>query len=306
MAISDIESRLISLGLIPWDKSWIIRMGYLDFLRERNDIFEFLEKEKNNLSGDLESLRRVLKAWKNGEQEIDVGESATIYRFFIYHSWATGDDKRFIKRGSLINRQITDDPAKVIDKPTRKLLLLDGGTSQWASAAYLYRWVTSGTIKKINNPPAKLQLTYDAVDHWAGKRRLRQCWEPRYDETILKQAAAVIETLKTGKTSWRPKHSEDYPLARALGLISRKDGERLFSSAEYHETNRFNEMEQVISDVEAGREIVSIDHRPIQAGVMLQLIQGRKIKVKNIEQVSKSWPLSQFLKFVHFCQEADF
>lgn len=305
MEISDMEIRLIEMRCIPWDKSFIIRMGYFDLFQGRDEIFKFLEREKDRLSNDLKSLQWVLTAWLEREQDIDVGESAALYRFFIYPSWVARDRKIFIKRGSLINRPITYDSRKVIRQPIRKLLLLDGGTSQWASAAYLYNWLF-GTAKKIDNPPAKLQLTYEAADYWFEKRVAGKCWEPRYDGTILKQAMAVIDTLKTGETSWRPKHSEDYCLARALGLTSRADGERLFSSAVSHETNRFVEMEKVISDVEAGREIVSTDHRPIQAGVFLQLIQGREIKVKYPEEVSKSWPLSQFQKFVDFCQRADF
>jgi len=305
MALSDIEARLIGLGCIPWDKSWIIRMGYLDFFRRKAGIFEFLEREKNNLSSDLESLSRVLTAWKNGGQDIDVGESATLYRFFIYHSWVAEDRKIFIKRGSLLSRPITDEPRKVINQKTKELLLLDGGTSQWASAAYLYRWLIYRAGMRIKNPPVKLKVTYDAIDHWLTQRRAGQYWEPRHDETILRQAVAVIDMLKTSKTAWRPEHSEDYCLARALGLMSRKDGEKLFSSVASHETNRFGEMEKVIADVKAGREIVSIDHRPIQAGVALQLIQKREIKIKHPEAVGKSWPLPQFLKFVDFCQRAD-
>lgn len=295
MATSNIEARLIELGCIPWDKSEVIRYGYLDYFYGRDEIFRFLEREKGNLCSDLISLQQALMGGPLST------ESATIYRFWIDDSWAEGDGRVFIKEGSLAKRQITDDPAKVLDRPTEELLKLDGGTSQWASAEYLRRW-RLGTAEKIKNPPAKLQLTYDVVDNWLMCGMLGKPWSPRRDETILRQAIAVADILEMGETTWRSQDSEDCCLGIALGL-SIEEAERLFHSAENHETNRFKEMPKVIADVEAGREIVSTDHRPIWAGVALQLIQGREIKVKYREAVGKSWPPSQFWKCVDFLQK---
>jgi len=294
----EIERRLIELGCIPLDKSHLIRVGFLDLFNGKDDIFKFLESQKENLSDDLKSLRRVITEWVNGKRDIHPGESATIYRFFIYPSWAENDGRRFIKWGSLKKRKITDDPKKVLYRSPQELILLDGGTSQWVSAAYLYHSLF-GEAEKIESPSPKIKLTYDEVE----KRRANKRWEPQYDETILQQEIAIIEMIKNGRTSWKPQHSEDYPLARVLGLISREGGEQLFSSASEHETNRFIEMEKVIADVDAGKEIVSTDHRPIMAGVARQLIQGRVVQIKYPKRVSKSFPLIQFRKFVDFCQK---
>ncbi|MDO8601218.1 MAG: hypothetical protein Q7R46_00890 [bacterium] len=305
MALSDIETRLIELGLIPWDKSFTIRMGYMDFFRGKTSIFKFLEREKDNLSGDLLSFWQLMIAWKEGKPMKT--ESATTLRFFIYPSWMAQDHRVFIKQGSLINRQITDDPRKVIYQPTNKLILLDGGTSQWASAAYLYYWSIKKPWMKINNPPPKLQSTYEDVEYYdrLNWREMGECWKPQRDRTILKQVVAVIDMLKTVTTLWRPEHSEDCCIAMAFGM-SVEEVKKLFPSAIDHETNRFTEMPKVIADVKAGREITSIDHRAIWAGVALQLIQGREVKVRHPEAVGKSWPPVQFWKCVDFLKGADF
>lgn len=206
MALSDIETRLIELGLIPWDKSFTIRMGYMDFFLGKTSIFKFLEKEKDNLSGDLLSLWQLMIAWKEGKPMKT--ESATTLRFFIYPSWMAQDHRVFIKQGSLINRQITDDPRKVIYQPTSKLILLDGGTSQWASAAYLYYWSIKRPWAKINNPPPKLQSTYDDVEYYD---RLK--WREMGEVTIglvSDEMAKIWKKREVGRCEDRKKILEDW------------------------------------------------------------------------------------------------
>lgn len=283
--MSNIRSRLTKKGYIPLDKSWIIRMGVLDLLNNHNDIFEFLKVRQDELSDDLQALHRALKSWKAGKQNIDVGESATLYRFLKFISWVLSENKRFVLRGTLRKRKICNNP-EIIRYPLKDLLRLDKGTSQWASAAVLL-----GNTEQVDNPPLKLKLTYEAVEHWKKRRRNGKSWEPRYDETILRQAISFLELLKEGKTSFIPQQPEDYCFARAFGLITNKQGESLWSSLRGHESDRIKEMEQVIEIINAGGMIESKDHRVVQAGAMFQRLRGQDIiNVKYPWCVSKSWP----------------
>lgn len=175
---------------IPLDKSWIIRMGMLDILNGYTDIIAFLNKQAN-LSEDLKSLKKVCESWQK-DSLIDVGESGTLYRFFQFASWNFGINKQFIFHGTLKERSLTNNP-EVVNWPLNKLLTLDNGTSQWASASVL-----CGNIEKIINPPYKLALTYEAVEHWKNQRKNNKVWKPQLDQTIFKQAKAFTAYLRGG------------------------------------------------------------------------------------------------------------
>ncbi|MFC1728112.1 hypothetical protein ACFLZ7_01445 [Nanoarchaeota archaeon] len=267
---------LIENGYIPLDKSWIIRMGLLDLLNSHKNIIEFLEKQKN-LSDDLKALYRALIDW-NSDEPIDVGESGTLYRFLKFASWKLGLKKEFILSGTLKNRNICDNP-EIINWPQEKLITLDGGTSQWASAAAL-----AGDDEEIDNPPYKLKITYEAIKHWKTSN-----WEIRFDKTILAQASAYLQWLKTGKMDFKPEQAEDYCFARAFDLISAEEGEKLWPSLHGHESDRIKEMEEQLQK----EKITSKDHRVVHAIAMLR---KSKENVQNPECVNKSWP--QFWMFL--------
>ena len=279
---------LIKQGYIPLDKSWIIRMGILDLLNGYDDTTQFIKKQEQ-LSDDLKALYRASLAWKSDEP-IDVGESGTLYRFLRFASWKLDIDKEFILHGSLKQREICDNP-EIVNYSLDELLKLDNGTSQWASASVLL-----GSKERIPNPPYKLRLSYEAVSHWKKQRKKGHHWEPRYDETILRQAIAFLELLKKGETSFIPQQPEDYCFARAFELITKEDGELRWPSLRGHESNRIAEMERVLCDTVVGKEINSRDHRIVQAIAMLRKVKGKDIKVKYPEVVKKSWP--QFWKFL--------
>ncbi len=282
------EQHLIEQGYIPSDKSWIIRMGVLDIRNGYDDIIHYLEKQKP-LSDDLRALYKVSIVWKT-DDPLDVGESGTLYRFLKFSCWKLGFAKKFVKCGTLKKRQITDDP-EIVNYTQKELLKLDNGTSQWASAAVL-----AGDEERIEKPPSKLKLTYEAVSHWRERRANNQSWEPRYDETILRQAVTYLKILKGEKPNFKPKHSEDYCFARAFGYVTKEEGEKRWPSLRGHESNRLKEMERALYQVDNGFEVTSNDHRVIQAVAMLQKIRGKEIKVKQLEAVNKSWP--QFWKFL--------
>jgi len=189
--------------------------------------------------------------------------------------------KEFILSGTLKDRKICDNP-EIINWSLENLLTLDNNTSQWASASVLL-----GNPARIQNPPFKLQTTFDAIEHWKDKRKKGETWEPRYDETILSQAEAYLKFLQTGKMHFEPQQAEDYCFARAFNLITAEEGEKRWPSLRGHETDRISEMEIALTQ----DKITSKDHRVVQAIAMLN--RG-KIKYRNA--VNKSWP--QFWKFM--------
>ena len=258
---------LIKRGFIPFDKSWIIRMAVLDLINNYDDSTKFLKENYEKLSDDLKSLYNSLIQW-NSEKPINVGESGTLYRFLKFASWKTGKNKEFILEGTLKNRKICDNPL-IINLPLKKLLTLDNKTSQWASASVLM-----GNSEKIPNPPYKLQLTYNSVEHWKNARKNKKIWEPKYDKTILVQAQTYLKFLETGQMQFNPKQAEDYCFARAFNIINAKQGKEKWPSLIGHETNRITEMENFLDK----DELTSKDHRVVQAIAMLK--KG-KIKIKH-------------------------
>ncbi len=271
---------------IPLDKSWIIRMGMLDIINNKKTIIEFLNKQKN-LGDDLLALKRIAENWGTNNP-LDVGESGTLYRFVQFVLWKLNKENKIIKRGTLLNREITNNP-KIINLSLKELLNLDNRTSQWASASVLL-----GNKEEIENPPNKLSLTYEAINHWKNNSP----WIPKYDKTLERQAKAFLNLLKTGSINFSPEHSEDYCFARAFNLLTAKEGEKLFPSIKSHETNRIAEMEKAIQQAEKNLQIDSKDHRVIQAVVMRQLSLKKSFSILNKNAVNKTWP--QFWDFIDY------
>lgn len=281
---------------IPLDKSWIIRMGVLDLINDYKDITNFLEKQQK-LCDDLIALKRVAINWP-AKKPLEVGESGTLYRFLKFALWKKGEQREFVLSGSLKNRKICDNP-DIINWSLEQLLTLDNKTSQWASASVLI-----GNKEKIENPPYKLKLTYEAVEHWNNKRNSGLCWSAGYDKTIERQALAYLNLLKTGKIAFTPQHSEDYCFARAFGLITPEEAEKRWPSLQGHESNRIKHMEDTLKTADKKEIIDSIDHRAIQAIVMRQKSRHEAVYIRNRNAVNKSW--SQFWEFIGYCDSISY
>jgi hypothetical protein len=288
------DQELINLNLIPLDKSWIIRMGILDMVAGCDDISIFLSQQKN-LGDDLLALKNAAQDW-NSKQEINVGESGTLYRLLKFASWKLKLDKKFITEGTLKDRKITDDP-NIVNLSQEKLLELDNKTSQWATAVVLL-----GDVKRITNPPFKLKLTYEAVDHWQKQRKQGKVWEPKYDETILNQADAFAKLLKKEKVDFIPEQAEDYCFAYTFGFITQEEGEQKWPSLRGHESDRIKEMNEVLDQAKMGKEITSKDHRVVQAVAMWSNINEKPVNILYPESVNKSWP--QFWEFLKFIEKS--
>jgi hypothetical protein len=287
------KEELIQKRLIPLDKSWIIRMGFLDIINGKKDIFDFLDSQKN-LNDDLLALKRVSETW-NTEHEINVGESGTIYRFFKFASWKLNLNKKFILEGTLVSRAINNDES-IIDLPLKELLKLDNNTSQWASAAILF-----GKKEVIENPPYKLQVTYDALRHWNEMRVQNKTWEPRYDETILNQALTFLKLRNKEKVNFIPEQAEDYCFARILNFISKEEGEKRWPALRGHESDRIAEMERVMRQLQDDEDVTSKDHRVVQAAGLYKKLYNSVSKILYPKSVNKSWP--QFWDFIEFASK---
>lgn len=264
---------------IPYDKSWMIRMGILDMLHGYDDINRTLdEHDQAALGTDLQALNHAIKQWREGSTRIDVGESGTLYRFLQFAAWSQGRDAEFIKHGTLADRPMTHDPS-IVHLPLAGLLQLDNGTSQWASAAVLL-----GNIEALPEPlPFKLKATHEALDHWHAAREAGKSWEVRRDETIAAQTAAYLGWLATGTMVFVPKQAEDYCFARAFGLMTASEGEAKWPSLRLHESDRIAAME------DPSAAIASADHRVVQAVAMHDSLPESAFA--HPEAVAKSWPL---------------
>ena len=276
------RKHLIEKGYIPLDKSWMIRIGVLDLFGGYKDSREYLKQHYDELSEDLKSLYQISAQWRLGKP-INVGESGTLYRFLRFALWKLGQEREFIRNGTLRQRKICDNP-EIINWSLEQLLTLDNRTSQWASASVLM-----GNPEKIAKPPYKLQVTYDAVQHWNNARKNKKRWEPRYDETILTQASAYIKWVREGRMDFVPQQSEDYCFARTFNILTAKSGEARWPSLRGHESDRIAEMEKELYE----KKITSRDHRVVQAIAMLRNCRDN---IMNPDCVNKSWP--QFWKFL--------
>ena len=282
------KEKLILKDFIPLDKSWIIRMGVLDILNDYNDIEKFFDKQ-NNLGEDLLALKNISKGWRTNKS-VNVGESGTLLRIFKFVSWKLNLNKNFIIKGTLKDRKINDD-SNIVGLPQKELLKLDNGTSQWATASVLL-----GDKERIKNPPYKLKLTYEAVSHWKKQRKNNKSWTPRFDQTILNQAKAYLQLLKGKKAKFYPEQAEDFCFAYTFGFITAEKGEKLWPSLRNHESDRISEMKKVLEQAKEGKEIISKDHRVIQAIVMWGKVNKKEINIRYPLSVNKSWP--QFWNFI--------
>lgn len=267
---------------IPLDKSWLTRVGVLDIINGYTDIEKFVDNQ-DDVNDDILAIKNASIVWRNNQQ-INVSESATLYRLLKFASWKLKLNKTFLKEGSLKKRSIINNP-NIVNFNQIKLLKLDNGTTQWATAAAI-----SGDKERLINPPLKLKETYDAIEHWQIQRKKGLCWEPKYDETIERQVHAFFDLLNNKELSYSPLCSDDYCFARVFNFINKENGEKFWPSLIGHETNRIEEMEHAIKEAEETGNTTSKDHRVIQALAMWGVVNNKKLIFKNPNSVNKSWP----------------
>jgi hypothetical protein len=279
-------------------------MGILDLTRgyghNLKDFLNSLPKEK--ISGDLKALSRVADNWdKRFDQPLDIGESGTIYRFIKMYNWINKIPHDPIVSGTLIERsknEMTNNP-EIASWTMDELRKLDHNTTQWATMKYLLsspeeREKSTPVIYKGNrltrDGDFKLRVTYDSVDHWESQRSQGKNWETRKDPTFIGQLSAFAKALETGEVEYTGEQAEDYCFERAFNLIDESEGRLVYPTVEGHETDRFKEMERVISLVDKGKPIDSKDHRVVQSIVMREIFFRGDYKVIYQDAPNKTWP----------------
>lgn len=263
----------------------MIRMGMLDLQSGSDQCLMYLREHKAELGDDLLALLSILENWPSGGP-LDVGESGTLFRFVQFYCWLTDDTRQIIKRGTLQKRELSSNP-NTIKMNLTELLALDGGTSQWASAAALFGTMT---LSEIDDTPYKLQTTLDAMNHWHDALTTGKPWLPRIDETIKQQAEAFLRWRKSGTIQFNPEQAEDFPFSCAFGLMTPEEGEVRWPQLRNHETDRIAEMRKLLNS----KEIDSADHRVVQALAMR--FPERTVTERSKKAVGKTWPL--FWKFL--------
>lgn len=261
---------------IPFDKSYCIRMAMLDLLRmNKSSCSNF---DDTLISDDLIALKIASEDWIAGNDVIHVGESGTLLRFFQFSIWKFKLDKVIECRGTLLNRNVTRDKS-IVNLSQEELLKLDGGTSQWASAAALL-----GDTHRIENPPNKLALTYKCLDEWKVE------WKPIMDETIYNQAMYFYNLMRGIPTEFVPQHSEDFCFAYTFNKITKEEGRRKWPSLQFHESNRLAEVDLNLLKMQWGEKLPTKDHRVMHAIAMWALINNTKVEFQYPQAAFKSWP----------------
>jgi hypothetical protein len=165
-------------------------------------------------------------------------------------------------------------------------------TSQFASARAL-----NGDRERLDDPPFKLQTTYEAIDHWQAQREQRQMWVPHYDPTINRQVGAYLAMLGGPAPDFEPQQSEDFCFAYAFGYTSLAEAAKRWPELAGHESNRPEEMPAMMKAAQRGEIITSRDHRVVQAIAMwATVVLDKEVKFDHPQAVNKSWP--QFWKLM--------
>lgn len=270
---------------IPLDKSWEIRRIVLGVVNRTLDWDELKRlNQQPKISNDLMALYRCAASLILGESDLHVGESGTLYRILRYLTWKGGMEVQFIKEWSLAWRNICTDP-NIVNWTQSQLLTLDNGTSQWATAAAL-----SGDTERLEHPPYKLQVTYDAI-------REASLWNitQKRDITIAQQVRAFLEWKRTSEIIFSGEQAEDYCFMRAFEIMGKEDGWKKWPALATHESNRLDWFEEQIRLAETWQQITVNDHRPVAALAMRYNLWRERFL--HPDAVNKSWP--QFWDFIH-------
>jgi hypothetical protein len=289
------KSPSVKAGYIPIDKTDTINKMLMDLFHGRGyDSIDFVKNSNPYaLPADVKQAAVAIEDWGD-RMPVRVGQSGKLLRSLKFYAWETGVRKKFVIEGTLKHRKICDDP-KIVDYSQEKLLGLDDDTTQFASAKVLL-----GDEYRMKDPPFKLKQAYDSYREWNESREKGERWKTKPDSTIARQADAIMYYVKCGSTVSMPVQPEDYPLYRVFGNITAAEGDAMWGRRlRNHESDRIQETENTIKEVQRRDPISSRDHRVIVAGVVLQIRMRHKIEATYMEEVGKSWPqFPDFAKYV--------
>lgn len=272
---------------LPWDKSLIIRFAFLDLIHGvPGRSIDWLEEHYDELGDDLRALLRTLKQYLAGE-DLDVGESGTLLRFWRYFLWMRGEKQIIIIRGTLKPRTVSNDP-DLINWTVDELSEHPEKTSQWASIAILFG--KRGTKRK---PDPHISLSYRARNEWEQATERGDMWPARQDEIITECIESYVGYKQTGVMELRLNNSEKGCQGVAFGLISWREMKRRWPKSVNHESNRPKAMRRALRRKRLRKvfrwiKIKSDDHRVVMAMALLGVPYEA---FSNPMCVSKTFPL---------------
>ncbi|MAG40189.1 hypothetical protein CMI41_04450 [Candidatus Pacearchaeota archaeon] len=285
---------------IPTDTGGLIRVGMLDLTRGygARDIINVLGGLPK-LGTDARDLRNTANYWDEASP-LEL-ESGTLFRQLWFYFTKNRINRKLIPTGTLIERveRMPLDHDQV-NWPLAKLGTLEGGTSQWQTAAILL-----GNKESLSEVPFYLRKTYTILAEWEEKRAHGESWEVPRDPTLIAQSKAYLTYLRTGQMSLQPEKLGDcdlYCFLDSFDAVSREWGEANWPQLREHESNRFETTEEMLKQLGEGKKITSLDHRVVQAAAMriqsnilhagkepLTVEQLRQ-KFSNPDCVAKKWP----------------
>ncbi|MEN9614562.1 MAG: hypothetical protein RLZZ347_869 [Candidatus Parcubacteria bacterium] len=298
--------------LLPISKSRAIRLLFLGLRDGDDSVIHFISRtyQRGLLPDDVVRMLDACRFWNNN-QNIQVGESATVLRFLWWLSQAQKSNKNFVREGTLLGRKITLDP-EMLNWTIKDLLdpeRVPERTSQLASVATLHNPDRYRTF--MVSYPHHLAITYEVLDQWYEYKRFQQkvpLPAPGIDATIEAQAKAFLLALRGGGWQFEMLQQEDFPFAYIMtdGDWALREARKRWPSLAEHESNRFTEVAKAKSDWAQRRVIDSADHRVIQAITMFAMLNRYKVKdimrvTRHPKAVAKSWPA--FYMFLDWVQE---
>lgn len=262
---------------IPLCKSTYMRLATLDYIHDSSQTIDILSNYWALLGDDLKATRNAFVQLKNRDYPIRVDKSRTLYCIIQWKLWLDGIDKEISANFSVADRIHANK--EIIYLSPERLLQLESGTSQWATAQALW-----GSANRIVSPPQKLQMTYDLIDNYDKERKII------YDQTILRQLIAWYNMIQGRQHGFFPLHSEDACFAMIVLEFNYENIHEQWPQIEFHESDRILEADITRREINADHSISSRDHRIIQAGVMKQILEEKPISVKYPHEVNKSFP----------------
>lgn len=266
--------------LLPWDKSWIIRLAFLDLINGIGPwrAMYWLEQHRDELSDDLLALLRTLKQYQRGEA-LDVGESATLLRFWRYFLWMRGDKRAIIVRGTLKSRRVDINPALIAWEVDALADRHHEKSSQWASAAILH-----GKNGRRHDIDPHIALSYEAREEWLASLRENRMWTPRKDANITECMATWVMWRQYGFMPLVVDNAEKACQAVAFGLMTPDEMAERWPKSLNHESVRPDAMRQALAHP---WWIVSNDHRVVMS---MALLGVPRECFSNPDCVAKSFP----------------
>lgn len=274
------------MSIIPYDKYWILQMGILDMINDKDSIFIFLENNQN-ITEELKNFKITYLDWTFNKNIVYVGYSNYIYYVLIY----------IIYKKNLNIELFTDDNIKKInDNEIKKILdfsqnnLIDLGEKDIYYIYFASALILLGDEERLDSPPLFIKKTYKIVDEWNKSYNMDENWDLKYDPIIEHQFNYLKKYNSNNHISFIPKYSEDFFYYSILrdNLKIKKNSYNCFNKIKQN-LLLLKEIKDTLYQYKTDKTILSKNDRIIQAIVIKSILEKKNIKVKYPNCVQKSW-----------------